>query len=168
MLHPLRMGQMSVTIISGEIFFRFESLAHLCSFLYPTFNLRRIFAAALVFLFVSGPLLPALAAVDSQSNLPECCRKNGAHMCSVQTAARLRAEHGGTPLARAFCPYSSHPLPWFQGPRTFVPPGTEAHAVQIPQRSASRRNDRTLACTRFALAHLQRGPPERSLRSFPA
>ncbi len=163
MLRPRMLAQMSPTISSCEVFFRLESLAHICSFLYPTFNLRRIFAAALVFLFVSGPLLPALAVVDGQSNLPECCRKNGAHMCSVQTAARLRAEHGGTPIARAFCPYSSHPLPWFQGARTFLTLTVDSLTAPISQRNVPRRHNIIPSRTRFAAAHPKRGPPARSL-----
>jgi hypothetical protein len=89
---------------------------------FPDYTLRRILAALLVLFFGAGPLLPALAVSRVQSDVPTCCRKDGAHKCSVRGAEKSKTEQNGKPGLRAACPFLSHAVPGIAGPQSFVPP----------------------------------------------
>jgi hypothetical protein len=91
----------------------------------PEYTLRRIPAALLVLFFGAGPLLPVLPALPVgrvQSDIPACCRKGGAHKCSVRIAKKSTEEQDGNPDLRAVCPFLSHAVPGIGGPQSFVPP----------------------------------------------
>src|ERR1700731_2236258 len=86
------------------------------------YTLRRILAALLVLFFGAGPLLPALAVSHVQSDVPACCRKDGAHRCSVGSAEKSKAGQNGKPGLRAACPFLLHSVPGIAEPQSFVPP----------------------------------------------
>jgi hypothetical protein len=90
--------------------------------LYPEYTLRHILAALLVLFFGAGPLLPALVVGRVQSDVPACCRKDGAHRCSVRIAKKSTAEQDGNPGLRALCPFMSYGAPSAAGPQSFVSP----------------------------------------------
>jgi len=127
---------------------------------FPEYTLRRILAAWLVLFFGAGPLLPALAVSHVQSDVPACCRKDGAHMCSVRSADKSKAEQNGKPALRAACPFLSHPVPGIAGPRSFVLPSTpESGTAVIPiQPLFSYRETTVLAV--LLPGNPKRGPPQ--------
>lgn len=72
--------------------------------------MRRVFCLVLVLIFTSGPLVAGLQADDYR--LPPCCRRNGAHHCSMSDAMILRmiALFHGKPFLNkpAHCPFYPH------------------------------------------------------------
>jgi len=68
--------------------------------------MRRGASILLLVIFLLGPLAAALG--DDDANLPACCRRNGAHHCSM---ARLRAAilASGQPIATAPSTCPSYP-----------------------------------------------------------
>jgi hypothetical protein len=74
--------------------------------LYTGFHMRRGASILLLVIFLLGPLSAALG--DSEAGLPACCRRNGAHHCSM---GRLRAAilASGQPIATAPSTCPSYP-----------------------------------------------------------
>jgi hypothetical protein len=72
--------------------------------------MRRALSILLVLLFAAGPLAAALQSDDLR--LPPCCRRHGAHHCSMSDAmiaSMLRLSHGKPILtAPAHCPFYPH------------------------------------------------------------
>ena len=70
--------------------------------------MRRGLSIFLILLFGLGPLAAALPASDD-SRLPPCCRRHGAHHCtmSMQMAALMAQATSGKPIftAPSTCPY---------------------------------------------------------------
>jgi hypothetical protein len=66
--------------------------------LYTEFHMRRGFSLLLLAIFLLGPLAAAMG--DDDASLPPCCRRNGAHHCSM---ARLKAAilASGQPIVTA-------------------------------------------------------------------
>jgi hypothetical protein len=89
-------------ILQGLHRFRRQS-ASAMPVLYTEFHMRRGASILLLIFFLLGPLAAALG--DDDASLPACCRRNGAHHCSM---ARLRAAimASGQPIvtAPATCP----------------------------------------------------------------
>jgi len=70
--------------------------------------MRRGFSIFLILLFGLGPLAAALSASD-ESRLPPCCRRHGAHHCSMSArtmAMMAQSVPGSAPIfsAPAHCP----------------------------------------------------------------
>jgi hypothetical protein len=73
---------------------------------------RRILSLVLLFTFGFPLVAPALAlSQTADSNLPACCRRNGAHHCMMsteQTAALLNGNHFTSIRSKCpFCPTTS-------------------------------------------------------------
>jgi len=72
--------------------------------------MRRAFSLILVLVFAAGPLAAALQSDDLR--LPPCCRRNGAHHCSMSDAmiARMVQLSHGKPILTlpAHCPFYPH------------------------------------------------------------
>jgi hypothetical protein len=122
--------------------------------------LRRTLTALLVLFVVVGPLFPALAVGRAQSELPTCCRKDGAHMCSVRSARKSKTEQDGKPGLRALCPFLSNVVLSATAPQSFVPPSpAELSAGVVPSQLLFNHGVATVL-TIFSPGNLQRGPPQ--------
>ena len=128
--------------------------------LYLENTLRRGIAALLVLFFGAGPLLPALAVGRVQSDVPACCRKNGAHKCSVRSGEKSKTEQDGKPGLRALCPFLSNAVPSATTPQSFVPPSpAELSAGVVPPQLLLSHGVATVLAIFFP-GNLQRGPPQ--------
>jgi len=67
--------------------------------------MRRTLSILMILFFGLGPLAAAMSA-DKDSRLPACCRRHGAHHCTM-SSDMLSAAEPGTPnvKAPATCPY---------------------------------------------------------------
>jgi hypothetical protein len=137
-----------------------RAVARVRTLLYPEYTLRRILAALLVLFFGAGPQLPALAVSRAQSEIPACCRKDGAHRCSIRSAKKSNAQPNGKPGLGALCPFLSHAVPGIAGPQSFVPPSAaELGTAVVPiQPLFSYRVATVLAV--FFPGNPKRGPPQ--------
>ncbi len=61
--------------------------------------MRRWFASVLLLLTALLPLQPLIASVQTDANLPACCRRNGSHHCLMLQAMTL-ADSGTQPSVR--------------------------------------------------------------------
>jgi len=122
---------------------------------------RRITTLFLLLLFSVGPIFSALATASASSDVPACCKKNGAHMCSVRHG-QAKQEDGNAKLF-AYCPFAGKGTPAFPGPRVGNP--VAANSVVAPV--AASNLDAKAAAFVFAstsfLPNSKRGPPSSSL-----
>jgi hypothetical protein len=126
----------------------------------PDYTLRRILAALLVLFFAAEPLLAALAVSRVQSDVPTCCRKVGAHKCSVRSAEKSKTEQNGKPDLRAACPFLSHAVPGIAGPQPLVPPSAaELGAAVVPIEPLFSYRVATVLAVFFP-GNPKRGPPQ--------
>ena len=75
------------------------------------FTMRRIVCLGMILLFWLGPLAAILPA-NAESRLPACCRRHGAHHCSMSGAMASMADQsssGSTPALTAPARCSSYP-----------------------------------------------------------
>ena len=126
--------------------------------------MRRLLSLALLAVFSLPLILPALAlGQDPESNLPVCCRRNGAHHCMMsmqQKAALGQGIQASAPRPR--CP--AYPA---------VIPSSTQNQVPAPAMVAigtagvhtSALNSQTETHVRMALgrSHPKRGPPSSSI-----
>jgi hypothetical protein len=127
---------------------------------FPEHPLRRILAALLVLFFGAGPLLPALAVNHAQGDVPACCRKEGAHRCSVRSADKSKAEQNEKPGLRAACPFLSHAVAGIAGPPSFAPPSAvELGTAVIPIQRLFSYREATVLAVLFP-GNPKRGPPQ--------
>src|SRR5579871_769200 len=119
--------------------------------------MRRLSTLLLILLFAASPVFSALAATASASDLPECCREHGAHMCSVRHKAT--ADQEGAPRLMAMCPFSGKIAPAIAAPHSGL---TVASMGGFSPLAATRANTKPrlliLASGRF-INHSKRGPP---------
>ena len=128
--------------------------------LYLENTLRRILAALLVLSLVAGPLLPATAVGRAQSEVPACCRKDGAHKCSVHSAKKSKTEQNGKPDVRAACPFLPHAVASATVPQSFVPPfPAELGTAVVPIQSFFSYSAATVLAVFFP-GNPKRGPPQ--------
>jgi len=117
--------------------------------------MRRILAIALLIAFGSPLVLPALASpTDTQSNLPACCRRNGAHHCT-----------GLMPGATNGPAFKAPPCPIYPSPATplrltaaalAAPPAPSAELLKIFAPLAS---SQSRAHSSVPSSNHKRGPP---------
>lgn len=129
-------------------------------FRYLESTLRRILAALLMLFFVVGPLLPAMAVDRTQSEVPGCCRKDGAHRCSVRSAKKSKSEQSGKPALRAVCPFLSNAVVSATAPQSFVPPSPAELSAGVVPPQLLFSYDVATVLTIFSPGNLQRGPPQ--------
>ena len=124
---------------------------------------RRITTFLLLLVFFTGPVFSTLVPASISSDLPDCCKKNGVHLCSVRRT-QGKQEDAKAKLF-AYCP--------FAGKGTLAVPGqrvgnvVEANSVFAPL-AASDLVAKALASTfasTFFLPNSKRGPPSTSFRS---
>jgi len=116
--------------------------------------MRRLLALLLLASFGLPVAAPALALGQSSDvKLPACCRRSGAHHCTMPSPAT------GAPAVTAVCPH--FPQPSTTAPSntaaTFAPPAqpTLLHLVALP---ATHRADTQRRISRERSRH-KRGPP---------
>jgi hypothetical protein len=125
-------------------------------------RMRRVPAILLLVLFSFSPIAPVLF-VDSESNLPACCRRGGKHHCNMMGGMTDMAEAPpsapATDALRAKCPF-------FPCARA-VTPNAEAELL-APSQSAGVSVVGQIATaaqanagyrTSFSHSHQKRGPP---------
>ena len=122
--------------------------------------MRRIWASLLLTISALSLIAPAVTAVEAQSTLPACCRRNGRHHCSIRDR---QAPDGGIRLQSARCPLfparDSVPAAGFW----FVGPGRAAMVVAAALTdSAARPRTETLYRISCSRVRLKRGPPSLS------
>lgn len=122
---------------------------------------RRSVAFLLIFLFVGTPALLAVALESTPTDLPACCKKDGAHMCSVRrNHANQKDEKPGL---SAVCPFVLQNRPAVLGQRTGISLSTDSSAAPAFERQRV-VHSQVLAPTGTPLSgNPKRGPP---LRSF--
>jgi hypothetical protein len=122
--------------------------------------MRRLNAILLIFLLGGVPAFSVLATASASSDLPACCKKDGAHMCAMRHG-RAKQEDGNAKLL-AYCPFAGKATPAVPGQR--VGNGVEANSVVAPL-AASNLDAKApafgFASTSF-LPNSKRGPPSSS------
>jgi len=117
--------------------------------------MRRLLAIAMVFCFGYGLAAPLLAA-DLDSNLPQCCRRDGRHHCASGMESQTGARSVSTIAPKCpMCPKSTVApgaltLADIQTSKTGTP--LYAHPESRPQTEARYR-------VSFARSRQKRGPP---------
>lgn len=81
-------------------------------FIYHGVQMRRGFSILLVLIFALGPLA-AMSPASEDAALPACCRRSGAHHCTMNAggmAAATGVAAGATPILQLpqQCPYYPH------------------------------------------------------------
>ena len=121
--------------------------------------MRRLLAILLLAAFGLPVVAPLLAqGQDLESNLPACCRRNGAHHCALSIAA----QNTNAPTIAARCPsFPQQVAIATLTPAAFLP----THAsikLTTATNSASARADAQRRLSRER-THRTRGPPTNSL-----
>lgn len=113
-------------------------------------------AVLLLALFGTSLILPLLFAPDSDLRLPACCRRNGAHKCSVMTGA---SSLSGPALFAVPC--RSYP-----GVQTLPRPASAVQAITSDTSVGLVSNESPILLVRngryraaFDRSHQKRGPP---------
>jgi hypothetical protein len=133
---------------------------------YHECQMRRCLSIFLILTFALGPL-SALADGSEDANLPACCRRNGAHHCSLaahMAAMRAMAQQDGTPFfaAQTVCRYYPAAATAFSTP----PPALAVSAARGPVLSAHLRSvpgASSVPKSNPSRTHAGRGPPANSL-----
>ncbi|MGC2719719.1 MAG: hypothetical protein WA209_09020 [Candidatus Acidiferrales bacterium] len=119
--------------------------------------MARVKAILVILVFVGALFVPTLSANFAVPDLPVCCRKDGAHMCSVRRAGGT-SEKGRTQLV-AQCPYSStsKPAVLTHGSGIALPAGS----ISIdPLERGTAVARRAIICSPLhSSSNLKRGPP---------
>jgi len=109
------------------------------------------------------PAFSALEAASASADVPACCKKNGAHMCSMR---RGQGKHeDGKANLLAYCPFAGKGTPAVPGQR--VGNLVAASVVSTPVAASSfdaKPPVFALSSTSF-LANSKRGPPSVSFHS---
>ncbi len=121
--------------------------------------MRRAFSILLVVFFGLGPLATMLQGSDD-ARLPACCRRGGAHHCSMDDAALARIiRDSGIPAlyAPSQCPLYPHGLALIIAPVHAMAASFAAHTVQTQSRILTALSVR--AFSNRASVYAGRGPP---------
>jgi hypothetical protein len=114
-------------------------------------------------LFGAGPILPELALDRASSDLPACCKKDGAHKCSVRRAHAGNEDKNGTPSVRAVCPFPSSTDRALLNQQSFVPGSVQPDAAVILHSPRLPLTPRSVQIDAASAANPKRGPPELAL-----
>ena len=117
--------------------------------------MRRATSILLLLLF-SFPLITPLFASAQESNLPACCRRNGAHHCLGM--ADMVHSNQNRPSLHERCPYLAHAAVTMQMQRVFMQQPQSRFAAIIVHPTG---RPQTEARYRIAFSHSRqkRGPP---------
>ncbi len=126
--------------------------------------MRKLLSLLLLAVFSLPLLLPALAlAQGPESNLPACCRRNGAHHCMMsaqEMAALLNGTRASAP--RPHCPNYPIAITTLRHVDLATPKATPSLA-SVVRRSAMLIPSETRTRLAVDTTHLTRGPPTPAL-----
>src|ERR1700691_26287 len=120
--------------------------------------MRRFPAILLVFLFSFSPIAPALF-VDSESNLPACCRRDGKHHCGMTDMAQTPPTGPSADTLRARCPFFPHGGAVVPNPEAAMPDASQSAGISIVSQTASPAQADVGYRISFDSSHRKRGPP---------
>lgn len=120
--------------------------------------MRRLSAIFLIFLFAGVPIVSALATTVVSSDLPACCKKDGAHMCSVQRGRTKQQEDGKAKLS-ALCPFAGKATLAVAGQRTGIAAGTNSASTPVPANRVNPRPQVLVLASTGYYENSKRGPP---------
>ena len=127
--------------------------------------MRRVPSILLILLFLLGPVA-ALLAADDESRLPGCCRRHGAHHCTMdaQAAASLMVSSTEPGIAApSQCPLFPRAAVQSTGPIQALAAATTYHSIPWSQTPARASNQIQIRLA-FVQAQTVRGPPNTFLR----
>ncbi len=124
--------------------------------------LRRLFSI----LLFGATLLPLIAPMLStgalaQSTLPACCRRNGAHHCTMSATALASMTSATTPGISAppqQCPYRQHSLA-ASHLQVFTPSSAATHSTFLLRAPSASAQAECLRRISFDRSRQKRGPP---------
>ena len=119
--------------------------------------MRRLIAALVILLLTGVPVLSALAATSVSSDVPACCKKGGAHMCSVRRGQTH--QNDGKPALYAFCPFIGKGIPAIPGQRVGFSLTTASSAAPIPKGETIAESQVLVPASPRHFENLKRGPP---------
>ena len=117
--------------------------------------MRRLNAILLIFLLGGVPALSVLATASASSDLPACCKKDGAHMCSVRRAHRK----DGKPALYAVCQFVGKATTAIPGQRVRLSPITARSVAPTPKGETIGPSQILVPASPRHFQNLKRGPP---------
>jgi hypothetical protein len=118
---------------------------------------RRIATLLLVLLFAGGPVLSAIATTTASSDLPACCRKDGAHRCAMRRG-QAKQEDGMLRLTAA-CPFTGKTTLAVAGQRMGIAVGLSSTSAPVPASRVKARPRALVLASNCYFENSQRGPP---------
>jgi hypothetical protein len=128
---------------------------------YHDFQMRRCFSIFLILTFALGPL-SALADGSGDANLPACCRRDGAHRCSMKMRRAAMRALDGSGRTTIGVPATCPAFPGLAAMYAAAPPAltaTQASVQGTPQRGVAMVGRSKTASWSLIRAHAGRGPP---------
>ncbi len=126
--------------------------------------MRRLAAVVLVFLFAGLPVVSVLAATAASSKLPDCCKKDGAHMCSVRRGHAKQEDDGETKLS-ALCPFAGKTTLAVTAQRMGIAVGASCASTPIRASRVHARSQVLVLASTGYFENSKRGPPSVFLQS---
>ena len=120
-------------------------------------TMRRLIAALVILLLTGMPILSAWAATPLSSDLPACCKKGGAHMCSMRRSQAHPED--GKPALYAVCPFAGKINPVIPGQRVGLSLMTAYSAAPVPNSDVIGASQALVQASSFHFENFKRGPP---------
>ena len=120
-------------------------------------TMRRLIAALVILLLTGVPVLSAFAATPVSSDLPACCKKGGAHMCSVRRSQTHPRD--GKPALYAVCPFAGKINPVIPGQRVALSLTTACSAAPAPKVDTIGASQVLVLVSSLHFENFKRGPP---------
>lgn len=118
---------------------------------------RRLTSLLLVLLFAGAPVLSAIATVTVSSDLPDCCKKNGAHMCSIRRGRGKQED--GKPQLRANCPFGGKATLAVAAQRTGIAADNRSYFMSAPEHRTALGHSISSPLLASHFENPKRGPP---------
>jgi len=125
--------------------------------------MRRLAAILLIVLLGGVPAFSAFAAASASSDLPACCKKDGAHMCAMRHG-RAKQEDGNAKLF-AYCPFAGKGTPAVPGQRVGNPVAANSVVAPLAASNLDAKAPAFVFASTSFLPNSKRGPPSISLWS---
>jgi len=123
----------------------------------------RRFAAILLIVLLGGvPALSALTSASASTDVPSCCRKDGAHMCAMRHG-HAKPEEGKAKLF-AYCPFAAKGTPAVPSQRAGNVVAASSVSSPILAGGVAAKPQRFALVSTSFLANAKRGPPRFSSR----
>ena len=125
--------------------------------LYSLRRMRRVSAILLFVVLVGVPVLSELAATTVPSDIPACCKKGGAHMCSVRRGQVSQKD--GQSRLNAVCPFAAKSTLAVVSQRVGIAVGDSSASVLAPVNRASVTSQVFVPPSASRFENPKRGPP---------